>query len=213
MRPLGVLLAGGLSRRMGGGDKGLMPLGGKPVMKHAFERLAGQTDQVIINANGDPSRFASFETTIVPDTISGFAGPLAGVLAGMRYAQSLKIPPTFIVSAAADTPFFPTDLIERLLQAPNSNLTIVLATSNGRRHPVFGLWPVALADHLDAWLRHEENRKVLKWVDQHSWAQADFENMVFLDDELDPFFNINTPEEFAKAEKLLAMNALTEPTA
>jgi len=178
MKPLGVLLAGGLSRRMGGGDKGLMPLGGKPVMQHAFERLHAQTDDIIINANGDPSRFAGFETTVVPDTITGFAGPLAGVLAGMRYAQALENPPVFIATG-----------------------------------PVFGLWPVSLADDLETWLSNEENRKVLAWVNQHSWAVAEFEEPVFKDHDTDPFFNINTPEDFAIAEQLLADKKTTEPTA
>ena len=212
MKPLGVLLAGGLSRRMGGGDKGLMPLGGKPVMQHAFERLNAQTDGIIINANGDPSRFAGFETTVVPDTISGFAGPLAGVLAGIRYAEALETSPTFIVTGAADTPFFPDTLVERFLSEAKTDKTIVLAGSNGRRHPVFGLWPVSLADHLEAWLSDEENRKVLAWVDQHSWAMAEFEGPAFKDHDTDPFFNINTPEDFAIAEQLLADNKTTEPT-
>ena len=212
MKPLGVLLAGGLSRRMGGGDKGLMPLGGKPVMQHAFERLHAQTDGIIINANGDPSRFTGFETTVVPDTISGFAGPLAGVLAGMRYAEAQDNPPTFIVTAAADTPFFPKALVERFLAEAKTSKTIVLAGSNGRRHPVFGLWPVSLANHLETWLSDEENRKVLAWVDQHSWAMAEFEEPAFKDQNTDPFFNINTPEDFAIAEQLLAENKTTEPT-
>ena len=213
MRPFGVLLAGGLSRRMGGGDKGLMPLGGKPVMQHAFERLKAQTDGIIINANGDPSRFTGFETTVVPDTISGFAGPLAGVLAGMRYAAALDNPPTFIVTAAADTPFFPETLVERFLSEAKTSETIVLAGSNGRRHPVFGLWSVSLADHLETWLSNEEHRKVLAWVDQHFWAMAEFEEPAFKVQDTDPFFNINTPEDFAIAEQLLADNKTTEPTA
>ena len=213
MKLLGVLLAGGLSRRMGGGDKGLRPLGGKPVMQHAFERLKAQTDGIIINANGDPSRFAGFEATVVPDTISGFAGPLAGVLAGMRYAAALENPPVFIVTGAADTPFFPNTLVERFLSEAKTNETIVLAGSNSRRHPVFGLWPVSLAEDLETWLSDEENRKVLAWVNQHPWAMAEFEEPAFKDHDTDPFFNINTPEDFATAEQLLADNKTTEPTA
>lgn len=204
MKVLGVLLAGGLSRRMGGGDKGLIPLGNRPVMAHAFDRLKAQTDTIIINANGDPSRFSGFKTAVVPDTITGFAGPLAGVLAGLRYAASLDKPPIYIASAAADTPFFPKNLVSEFLQRSSTDRTIVLATSNQRRHPVFGLWPVALADDLDQWLQHEENRKVLSWVDRHDWATSNFEET----GGYDPFFNINTPEDLAKAQDLLTGTAI-----
>ena len=207
MKPFGVLLAGGLSRRMGGGDKGLMPLGGKPVMQHAFDRLREQTDGIVINANGDPSRFAGFEATVIPDTIAGFAGPLAGVLAGMRYAAEQDTPPNWIVTGAADTPFFPTNLIERLQAAAASQNSIVLAGSNGRRHPVFGLWPINLADHLENWLQDENNRKVLAWVNQHNWAMAEFDQPAFPNSDIDPFFNINTPEDFTLAQDLLMENA------
>ncbi|MEP3265513.1 MAG: molybdenum cofactor guanylyltransferase MobA [Hyphomicrobiales bacterium] len=203
MSVLGVLLAGGLSRRMGGGDKGLIPLGGKPVMAHAFDRLKAQTGNVIINANGDPNRFAGFAAPIVPDTIDGFAGPLAGVLAGLRYAQKLEQVPSFIVTAAADTPFFPDNLVAALKSKADDEQTVVLATSNDRRHPTFGLWPVMLADDLDTWLQDEKNRKVLLWVERHNWATADFKSIHLDDLTIDPFFNINTPEDFETAQELL----------
>lgn len=203
MSILGVLLAGGLSRRMGGGDKGLMPLGGKPLMAHAFDRLKAQTGNIIVNANGDPNRFASFAAPVVADTIEGFAGPLAGVLAGLRFAEKLDNAPTFIVTAAADTPFFPDNLVEALKAKAANDKTIVLATSNDRRHPTFGLWPVCLADDLAAWLLDKKNRKVLLWVERHNWATADFKSVVFSDLTIDPFFNINTPEDFETAQTLL----------
>lgn len=203
MRVLGVLLAGGLSRRMGGGDKGLMPLAGKPVMAHALERLRAQTRDVVINANGDPNRFASFQAPVVPDTIKGFAGPLAGVLAGLRYASKLEEQPAYIATAAADTPFFPENLVKSLLNQVEDTKTIVLATSNERRHPTFGLWPLSLADDLDNWLKNEENRKVLLWVDRHNWSTVDFQSTSIGTMTLDPFFNINTPEDFATAQSIL----------
>ena len=205
---LGVLLAGGLSRRMGGGDKGLMPLGGEPVMAHALSRLKDQTNQTIVNANGDPNRFSRFELPVVPDTIDGFAGPLAGVLAGLRYAEKMKGKPTFIASVAADTPFFPDDLIQRFLEKAATPTTVVLATSNGRRHPTFGLWPVSLADDLEDWLSHEENRKVMAWVHRHDWAEADFEMYNWQEETIDPFFNINTPDDFTLAQNLLKESTL-----
>lgn len=200
---LGVLLAGGLSRRMGGGDKGLMPLGGKPVMAHALSRLVKQADDVIINANGDPNRFSGFELPVVPDTMRGFAGPLAGVLAGLRYAEKMAEQPTFIASVAADTPFFPDDLVQHLIGKAATPTTVVLATSNGRRHPTFGLWPVSLADDLENWLSNEENRKVMAWVHRHEWEEAEFEMRTWQEKTIDPFFNINTPDDFALAQDLL----------
>lgn len=203
MTTLGVLLAGGLSRRMGGGDKGLMPLGGKPLMGHALDRLAAQTDDVIINANGDPNRFAAFSKPVVPDTIAGFAGPLAGVLAAMRYARERVPEAKIIISAAADTPFFPNDLVATLQSKAETTNTVVLAASDGRRHPVFGLWPVSLADDLDQWLSDESNRKVLAWVDHHRWTTADFASLSRGNTTLDPFFNINTPEDLDKASELV----------
>jgi len=201
---LGVLLAGGLSRRMGGGDKGLMPLGGKPVMAHALDRLKAQTNRIVINANGDPNRFAGFGAPIVADSINGFAGPLAGVLAGLRFAEKLDDKPSFIATAAADTPFFPHDLVGTFKTKAEDERTIVLATSNKQRHPTFGLWPVNLADDLEEWLQDDKNRKVLLWVGRHHWTTADFEPIAIHYTIIDPFFNINTPEDFAHAQELLA---------
>lgn len=203
MKVLGILLAGGLSRRMGGGDKGLMPLGGKPLLSYALDKLEAQTDAVIINANGDPNRFKDFDAPIVHDTLTGFAGPLAGILAGLRFAQKMNEKPDFIASAAADTPFFPNNLVIAFKNQIKTDKTIVLATSNGQRHPVFGLWPVALADDLENWLSNSNNRKVLAWVNQHEWAISDFEAAQLGKETIDPFFNINTPEDFSMAESLL----------
>ncbi|MEM8837145.1 MAG: molybdenum cofactor guanylyltransferase MobA [Pseudomonadota bacterium] len=202
---LGVVLAGGQSRRMGEvgkGDKALMPLDGKPLLAHALERLDAVVDRVVINANGDPARFAAFDRPVIADTIPGYAGPLAGVLAAMHHAKTLEPKPDYVLSVAGDTPFFPKDLVDAMVTASGKG-EIVLAESDGRRHPVFGLWPVRLCDDLDAWLRDQENRKVLAWVGRHDWTTCEFEPVKVGQSTLDPFFNINTPEDFAFAEGLM----------
>ena len=196
----GIVLAGGLGTRMGGTDKALMPLTGRPMLAHALARLAPQVPLLAISANGDPARFAEYGLPVVADPIEGFAGPLAGVLAGLRWAGGKDA--RYIVSVAGDTPFFPRDLVARLLEAADGKDCIVLAASNGRAHPVFGLWPVALADDLEAFLTAGETRKVLVWVDRHDNATIDFPMLETGGEPLDPFFNINTPEEMDVAESL-----------
>ncbi|AAV93625.1 molybdenum cofactor guanylyltransferase MobA [Ruegeria pomeroyi] len=206
-KPLGVILAGGLATRMGGGDKGLLPLGGQPLLGHVIDRLAPQVSGLALNANGDPARFNGFGLPVLPDTVEGFAGPLAGVLAGLDWAAGQRA--DSIVTAAADTPFFPRDLVARLVAASEGQAhPLVLATtprdgavlkSGGRvnRHPTFGLWPVALRDDLRAAL-NDGLRKVVLWTDRHGGREALFQAEPF-----DPFFNVNTPEDLARAETLL----------
>lgn len=196
----GVVLAGGLSRRMGGGDKPLLEVGGVAMLSRVIERLRPQVGALALNANGDPARFAHYALPVLADPVEGFAGPLAGVLAGLRWAASEgsgKDPeqgaaPRYIVSVAADTPFFPRDLVARLLRAAEGADRIVLAQSHGRVHPVFGLWPLALADDLDAFLRRGHTRKVLAFVDMHENARCDFP-VAGTQADADPFFNVNTP--------------------
>lgn len=201
---LGVVLAGGLSRRMGGGDKCMIPIAGKPMLQHAIERLDPQVGETVINANGDPGRFSAFERTIVPDTIDGFAGPLAGVLAGLQWARQNRPNITHIVSAASDSPFFPTDLAQRFSEAAiGDKPTIALAETGGKVHPVFGLWPIALADDLDHWLRTSETMKVLAFVDRHPCERIAFDAAPTPGD-LDPFFNANSPEDLQRAEAVLS---------
>lgn len=195
----GVLLAGGQSRRMGGGDKCLLPLAGRPMLAHAIERLSPQTDALVLNANGPEERFAEFGLPVTADPVGGFAGPLAGVLAGCRWAERHQPGHSHVVTAAADTPFFPSDLVARLSAATPDAGTIVLAASNGRTHPVFGLWPVSLADGLEVWLGDPDNRKILKWVDLHPNRTVSFDTP----GGQDPFFNINTPDELAEAAAAL----------
>ena len=204
MNPLGVILAGGLSRRMEGQEKSLLNLGGKPLIGHVLDRIGPQVSEVIINANGDANRFSDLGVRVQADTVEGFAGPLAGVLAGMRWAQS-NTQSSHIITAAADTPFFPINYCEQMVSAAKQeSAEIALASSNGRRHPVFGLWPVSLADALEHFLVKEENRKVMLFVDRFSNCEVEFgvENH-------DPFFNVNTPEDFANAETMILQATVT----
>ncbi|HWK63326.1 MAG TPA: molybdenum cofactor guanylyltransferase MobA [Rhizobiaceae bacterium] len=195
----GIILAGGRSRRMGGGDKCLRRLGGRPLLRHVIDRLAPQAGPLAISANGDPSRFAEFSVPVVPDTIPGFAGPLAGVLAGMEWARR-ETDATWLVSVASDTPFFPTDLVSRLATAADQE-NIVVASSGGRRHPVFALWPVTLAPALRAFLEDGATYKVSTFVEGHESAVVDFAMIEATGG--DPFFNVNTQEDLAVAEGLI----------
>ncbi len=148
-RVAGVVLAGGLSRRMGGGDKALRDLAGKPLILHAIERLSAQASPLAISANGNASRFAAFGLPVIADATDDFAGPLAGVLAGLRWAARAAPDARFIVTAACDTPFFPQDLVAKFLAAADGAYpAVVLAKSGEQVQPVFGLWPVVLADAL-----------------------------------------------------------------
>jgi len=203
MKIAGVILAGGLARRMGGGDKALLEIGGQTLLARVIARLKPQVDEIVLKANGGPARFARFGLPVIPDTVAGFAGPLAGVLAGMRWAAARGY--THVASAAGDTPFFPPDLVARLREAvETSGLPIALAATNdperGRtEHPTFGLWPVGLADNLEEALTVGNMRKVIVWTSRHGCARAVF------DDAGDfPFFNVNTPEDMVAAERILA---------
>lgn len=207
--PLGIILAGGLATRMGGGDKGLLQIGGQSLLARVRDRLEPQVSGLALNANGDAARFADLGLPVVADSIDGFAGPLAGVLAGLDWAAGQGA--DSIVTAAADTPFFPTDLVARLVEASKGQAhPLVLATtprtgeelkSGGRskvnRHPTFGLWPVALRDDLRAALK-DGLRKVVLWTDQHGGREALFDATPF-----DPFFNVNTPADLTRAEELM----------
>lgn len=194
--PLGVILAGGQATRMGGGDKGRLCLGGVSILDRVINRLEPQVAALALNANGDAARFADLGLPVLADSIDGFAGPLAGVLAGLDWAAEKGA--SHIVTAAADTPFFPDDLVPALTAAAASQAKpIALARTEGGRHPTFGLWPVALRDDLRAALQNGL-RKVVLWTDSHGTAYADFPS-----DRFDPFFNVNTPEDLAAAEKLL----------
>ena len=203
-RIVGVVLAGGRARRMGGGDKCFLSLNNNSLLDSVLERLAPQVAKIVLNANGDASRFARYGLPVVPDPVAGFAGPLAGVLAGMIWAHENHAECRYIMTVAGDTPFFPMDLAQRFLDDTDGLYpAIVLAASNGRRHPVFGLWPVA---HKDDLARHLENgsRKILDWSERHISRISEFENEVAGGEEFDPFFNINRKEDLATARRLAA---------
>lgn len=196
----GLLLAGGLGRRMGGGDKCLRLLGGRAMLCHVVERAAPQVDTLVLNANGDPARFADYGLPVVPDPIPGFPGPLAGILAGLEWAAVHRPGSPWLLSIAADTPFFPRDLAARLLAAVTAEeADLALAASAGKAHPVFGLWPVRLAADLRRALVEEGMRKVGQWAARRHLVLVDFPAAP-----VDPFFNANRPDDLAEAERLLA---------
>jgi molybdopterin-guanine dinucleotide biosynthesis protein A len=196
----GVLLAGGKSQRMGGGDKSLRPLGGRPLLAHVIERVRPQLRDLVLNANGDPARFAAFGLPVVPDTIPDFAGPLAGVLAGMDWAAANAPDCPWIVTIPADSPFLPRDLVARLIAERDiEQADMACAMSAGQRYPVVALWPVRLRDELRRAIIQEDLHKVDAWSARYRLAVAEFAI-----DKVDPFFNANSPEDLAEAEQLLA---------
>ncbi len=190
--PVGIILAGGRATRMGGGDKGRLILGGRSILSHVVDRLAPQVAAVALNANGDAARFADLGLPVIADGVPGHPGPLAGVLAGLDWAAGQGA--THAVSVAADTPFFPCDLVPRLLlAAEREGQPIALAATADGRHPTFGLWPVALREDLRAALAGGL-RKVVLWTDRHGAATA-----TFTGGDPDPFFNVNTPDDLDRA--------------
>ncbi|NYZ15684.1 molybdenum cofactor guanylyltransferase MobA [Azospirillum sp. RWY-5-1] len=196
----GVLLAGGLSRRMGGGDKCLRRLGGSTILERILATVRPQVGPLVLNANGDPARFAAYGLPVVPDVVEGFAGPLAGVLTGLEWAAEQAPGCRWVASVATDSPFLPPDLVDRLLRAVETDgADIACARSAGRDHPVFGLWPVALAADLRRALVEEGVRKVAAWAGRHRLAVADFPAKP-----VDPFFNTNRPEDLEEARRMVA---------
>ena len=194
MKPVAVILAGGRATRMGGGDKGLLRLGDTTLLAHVIERIEPQVASAALNANGDPARLAQFGLPVLPDPVEGFVGPLAGVLAGLDWAAEQGA--ESVASVAADTPFFPCDLVPRLLLAAEGmQEPLALAATPDGRHPTFGLWPVSLRDDLRAALQGGL-RKVVQWTDAHGAQTAMFDGAG------DPFFNVNTPEDLAHAQTI-----------
>ena len=203
MKVVGLLLAGGQSRRMGGGDKTLRLLGGIPLIDRVIERLRPQVDALVLNANGDPARFARLALPVAADSVPGFAGPLAGVLAGLDWAFSHRSDCPYVVSVATDAPFLPIDLVARLAQGlDEGSADLACAASGGRPHPVFGLWPVRLRDDLRRALVDQTIRKVDLWTARHRLA-----TVPFADHPVDPFFNANRPEDLETAAALLTVAA------
>lgn len=196
----GVLLAGGLARRMGGGDKGMRTLGGQTILARVIMRMANQCDGMILNANGDPARFADTGLPVVADDVPGFAGPLAGILAALDWAAAHRPGIAWVVSIPTDSPLLPRNLVAGLHRARAAAATpLACASSAGQAHPVIGLWPVSLRHDLRHALTVEGERKIDRWTARHGVTHAAWETVP-----ADPFFNANTPEELAEAEALLA---------
>src|SRR5215475_404322 len=194
----GLVLAGGLARRMGGGDKALIRIGVQTILDRVLERLAPACTGIVINANGDPARFAAWDLPVVPDDVQGFAGPLAGILAGLDWA-AVHVPQVqWLVSVPGDCPFLPRDLVPRLHAARNAAGTPLACAQSGTwRHPVVALWRVDLRHDLRRALVNEELRKIEVWTARHGAALAQWPT-----DPVDPFFNVNTPEDVAEAVRL-----------
>jgi molybdenum cofactor guanylyltransferase len=199
-KPLGVVLAGGLARRMGGGDKARLRIGGRTILERVLARLKPQCAALILNANGDPARFADTGLAVVPDSVPDFAGPLAGILAGLDWVAREAPDIADIVTVPGDCPFLPEDLVARLSAARSrEGAPLACARSGEWRHPVVGLWPVALRGDLRQALVAEGLRKIEAWTARHGVAVADWPAAP-----VDPFFNINTPEDAAEAERIAA---------
>jgi len=199
MATLGLILAGGRARRMGGGDKALLPLGGRPMLAHVIERLRPQCFALALSANGEAGRFAAFALPVIADERPDFSGPLAGLLAGLDFSASHFPEEADVVTLPADTPFLPLDLVARLFEARReAGADIAMARSGGREHHLAALWPVSLAEALRQSLFDEDLRKVGAFAARFRLAHADWPAEPF-----DPFFNVNTPEDFSQAESLL----------
>ena len=198
----GVLLAGGLARRMGGGDKPMRAIGGCTILERVITRLTPQCDGLILNANGDPARFAAFGLPVIPDSVENFPGPLAGILAALDWAAANRPEVSLVLSAAADCPFLPRDLVVRLSQAlSDQTAQLAVAASGGQSHPVIGLWSVSLRHELRHALVVEDVRKIDRWTARYKLATVEWPATP-----LDPFFNANTVEDIAEAERLATLD-------
>lgn len=195
---LGVILAGGLARRMGGGDKPMREIGGRTILDHVIERFSPQCERVILNANGDPARFAAFSLPVVADNVADYPGPLAGILAALDWAAENQPDTQWVASAAGDCPFLPRDLVKRFHEARlQDDAQLVVAASAGRSHPVIGLWSVALRYELRHALVEEGMRKMAHWTARYRLA-----TVAWSAEPVDPFFNANTLEDLSEAERL-----------
>jgi molybdopterin-guanine dinucleotide biosynthesis protein A len=199
---VGVLLAGGLARRMGGGDKPMRRIGGRTILERVISRLKPQCDELILNANGDPARFAAFGLPVIADNVENFPGPLAGILAALDWTAAHRPDVSCVFSAAADCPFLPRDLVARLAEAlVNESAQLAVAASGGQSHPVIGLWRVGLRDELRHALVQEDVRKIDRWTARYTLATVTWPS-----EPLDPFFNANTMDDIAEAERLAALD-------
>lgn len=197
---VGVLLAGGLARRMGGGDKPLRTLGGRPILDHVIARARPQVSALLLNVNGDPARVAGYGLPVAEDVVEGHAGPLAGILTGLEWMATAVPAARWLASFATDAPFLPLDLVARLRQAVDAEgADMACAKSAGRTHPVFALWPAAIRHELRQALVERDERKIDAFTAAYKVAEVDFPCAP-----VDPFYNINRPENLEEAEGLLA---------
>jgi molybdopterin-guanine dinucleotide biosynthesis protein A len=197
---LGLVLAGGLARRMGGGDKARIKIGKSAIIDRVLATLSGQCVDIIINANGDPARFEDTGCVVVADSVPDFAGPLAGILAGLDWLAEQNNGVEWLLSVPGDCPFLPDDLTERLHEARRklgTGVPLACARSGEWRHPVVGLWPLALRGSLRQALFEEGLHKIEVWTARHGVAIADWP-----DQPVDPFFNVNTPEDAERATRI-----------
>jgi len=196
----GLVLAGGLARRMGGGDKAKIEINGVSILDRVLATLSAQCVDIAINANGDPKRFADTGVPVIPDSVEGFAGPLAGILAGLDWLAAQNTGVEWMLSVPGDCPFLPDDLVERLHAARRkmgAGVPLACARSGEWRHPVIGLWPLALREDLRKALTVEGLRKIEMWTARHGIALAEWP-----DQPVDPFFNVNTPDDVKRAEEM-----------
>jgi molybdenum cofactor guanylyltransferase len=199
---VGLVLAGGLARRMGGGDKALIRIGDETILQRALARLTPQVNGIVLNVNGDPARFAPFGLPVVADSVPDFAGPLAGILAGLDWVAANRPSVAWVASVPGDCPFLPRDLVARLHDARVAeNKPLACAHSGDWRHPVVGLWPVALREDLRHAITVEDLRKIEVWTARHGVALADWPT-----EPIDPFFNVNTPEDVEMATRLSSLS-------
>jgi len=198
----GVLLAGGLARRMGGGDKPMRTIDGRTILERVIARLSPQCSGLILNANGDPARFAAFGLQVIADDVPDFPGPLAGILAALDWTAANRPEIEWVLSAAGDCPFLPRDLVARLHEArARENAQLAVAASGDQSHPVIGLWGVALRNELRHALVVEDVRRIDRWTARYPLA-----TVTWPVEPLDPFFNANTVEDIAEAERLAALD-------
>ena len=195
-----VLLAGGLARRMGGGDKCLREVAGRPLLSHVIERILPQVDHVVLNANGDPERFSEYGLPVIADVVEGNVGPLAGILTGLDWAARHVTKCEWVVSVPTDAPFLPLDYVARMMAAiEDEDAELACASTNGRTHPVAGLWALRLMLELRSALIDEDIRKIDQWTVRYRLADVEFSS-----EPIDPFFNANRPEDLKAAEVILA---------
>lgn len=198
---IGIILAGGLAKRMGGGDKCLLPLAGKTLLQRTVERAQPQVGPLLLNANGNSLRFARTRLPVIPDVYPGNLGPLAGIHAGLSWMQSTNPDAEWLASFASDTPFFPVDLVAHLLAAVTSqHAQLAVATSKNRRHPIFALWHASLIGKIEQQLQTGDIPRLQDWIKQQKVVEVDF-----VADAYDPFFNINIPQDLYAAEPLVAL--------